>query len=90
MTTSSLTIRLDSNLKEEAARIVEHYGLDISTATRAFYTQIVNTGSIPLSFNYDQPNDESLIAIAETEEMIKTGSGKSYTSGKALIEAALA
>lgn len=90
MAASSLTIRLDSSLKEEAARVVEHYGLDLSTATRAFYTQIVNTGAIPLSFDYDQPNEESLAAIRETEEMIRGRSGESFASGRDLIHAALA
>lgn len=32
MAASTLTIRLDSILKDEASRVVEHYGLDISTA----------------------------------------------------------
>lgn len=32
MATSTLTIRLDSNLKDEASRIIEQYGLDISMA----------------------------------------------------------
>ena len=56
MAASTLTIRLDSNLKDEASRVVEHYGLDISTAMRAFLTQIVNTNAIPLSLDYAQPN----------------------------------
>ncbi len=90
MAASTLTIRLDDNLKEGAARIVEHYGLDLSSATRAFYKQIVNTGAIPLSFDYEQPNAESLAAIRETEEMMKTGDGESYSTGRDLIQAALA
>ncbi|EEJ54579.1 type II toxin-antitoxin system RelB/DinJ family antitoxin [Mobiluncus mulieris] len=90
MAASNLTIRLDSELKDDAARIVEHYGLDLSTAVRAFFTEIVNTNSIPLSFDYEHPNTESQRAIQETAEMIAAGSGKTYTSGRELIEAALA
>lgn len=90
MASSNLTIRLDSELKNEAARVVEHYGLDLSSVIRAFFTQIVNTNSIPLSFDYERPNDESLIAIRETEQMIATGSGRAYATGHELIEAALA
>ena len=90
MAASTLTIRLDSDLKDDAARIVEHYGLDLSSATRAFFTQIVNTNSIPLSFDYERPNEESLRAIRETEEMIATGGGQGYATGHELIEAALA
>lgn len=89
MAASNLTIRLDSELKEDAARVVEYYGLDLSTAVRAFFTEIVNTHSIPLSFDYERPNAESQHAIRETAEMIATGSGESYTSGRELIEAAL-
>lgn len=89
MAASSITIRLDDSLKEGAARVVDHYGLDLSSVTRAFYTQIVNTGAIPLSFDYEQPNTESLAAIRETEEMIATGSGESFTTGHDLIQAAL-
>ena len=90
MSASSLTIRIDSSLKERASQVLEHYGLDLSTATRAFFTQIVNTNSVPLSFDYEQPNEESLIAIRQADEMRRTGSGKSYTSGRELIDAALA
>ena len=90
MASSSLTIRLDSELKNEASRVVEHYGLDLSSVVRAFFTQIVNTNSIPLSFDYERPNDESLAAIRETAEMIASGSGEAYSTGRELIEAALA
>lgn len=90
MASSSLTIRLDSELKNEASNVVEHYGLDLSSAIRAFLTQIVNTNSIPLTFDYERPNDESLAAIRETAEMITWNSGEAYSSGRELIEAALA
>ncbi len=90
MATSTLAIRLDSNLKDEASRIIEQYGLDISMVMCAFLMQIVNTNAIPLSFDYEQPNEESLIAVRETKEMIANGSGESYDNGRDLIQAALA
>lgn len=96
MAACSLTIRLDSDLKEEAARVMEHYGLDLSSAIRMFLTQTVNTYSIPLSLDYDvpvsyeQPNEETLAAMREVDEMIRTGAGKGYTNGHDLIQAALA
>ena len=90
MAASSLTIRIDSTLKERASRVLDHYGLDLSTATRAFFTQIVNTNSVPLSFDYEEPNEESIVAMQEADEMRKTGDGTAYSSGRELIEAALA
>ena len=90
MEASTLTIRLDKDRKEAAANVVEHYGFDLSTAMRAFFTQIVNTNAIPLSFDYERPNEESLAAIRETEEMIRTESGGRYSNAHDLLEAALA
>ena len=38
MASSTLTIRLDSELKDEASKVIEHYGLDLSSAIRAYFT----------------------------------------------------
>ena len=90
MASSSLTVRIDSGLKDDAASVAEYYGLDLSSIVRAFFMEIVNTRSIPLSLDYGHPNEESLAAIRETEKMISDGSGKAYSSGRDLIDAALA
>lgn len=71
--TTTLTLRIDANLKKEAADVSKLYGLDLSTAVRLFLTQMVNTCSIPVSLNYEQPNAESMKAIAETRELIANG-----------------
>lgn len=90
MASSNLTIRLDRELKDGAASVVESYGLDLSSVVRAFFTEMVNTNSIPLSLDYKRPNEESLRAIRETREMIASDSSESYATGRDLIEAALA
>ena len=36
MATSTLTIRIDENLKREASEVASYYGLDLSSVTRAF------------------------------------------------------
>lgn len=38
---ASVTIRVDEQTKLDAIRIVEDFGFDISSVTRAFYRQIV-------------------------------------------------
>ena len=70
MAASTLTIRLDNALKEDAARIASRYGLDLSTVIRAFLTQIVNTRTIPLSFSYDGVEDASAGPELDFEEFI--------------------
>lgn len=90
MTASTLTIRLDDELKRGAAEVADYYGLDLSSVTRAFYKQMVNTRRIPLTFAPEEPNEESLAAIAEGDAFLASGQGGRFTSGHDLIEAAMA
>jgi len=73
MTSASVTVRVDSATKKEASRIAEDFGFDLSTATRAFYKQIVREQRIPLTLEYPQPNAESAKAIQEADAMIAKG-----------------
>ncbi len=87
---TSVTVRVDKKTKLDAARIVEDFGFDLSSVTRAFYRQIVRENRIPLTLSYPEPNDESLEAIRETEEIIKRGGTDcSFSSARELLDAAL-
>lgn len=90
MATATLTIRVDSDLKREAAEVADYYGLDLSTVTRAFYKQMVNTRRIPLTFAPEEPNEESLGAIAEGDEFLASGKPGRFSDAGSLIEEALA
>lgn len=70
MTASSVTIRLDSDVKENASRIAEHFGFDLSSVTRAFYLQMIRENRIPLNLSDPEPNKESLESIHEADEII--------------------
>lgn len=50
---------------------------------------MIRENRIPLTLSDPEPNRESLAGIKETDEMIRTGSGESFTSGHDLIQAAL-
>ena len=87
---ASVTIRVDDQTKKEAARIVEDFGFDLSSVTRAFYRQIVRENRIPLKLSYPEPNEESLLSIREADEIIASGgTGRSFTSGRELLVAAI-
>ena len=90
MANSTLIIRIDEDLKREAAEVAEYYGLSLPPVTRAFYKQMVNTGRIPLTLAPEEPNDESLEAIRESEEFFSSGKEGRFTSGADLIAAAMA
>jgi len=44
---STLNIRIDKKLKENAGKILKNMGLDISSGVKMFLCQVVNTKSIP-------------------------------------------
>lgn len=89
MSTSTLTIRIDSALKNEAAEVADYYGLDLSSVTRAFFKQMVNTRRIPLTFAPEEPNDETLAAMAEGEAFLSSGKEGRFSDAHSLIESAL-
>ena len=70
MATTTMTIRCDSKIKEEAAACAKYYGFDLTSVTRAFWTYLANNWSIPMTFG-EEPNEESKRAIRETKEMIQ-------------------
>ena len=89
MSCSTLTIRLDDSLKRDASNVANYYGLDLSSVTRAFYKQMVNTCSIPLTFIRDEPNAGSMDAIREGDAFLSSGKKGRFTDGKSLIESAM-
>ncbi len=85
MAASSVTVRVDSETKREAAAIAEYFGLDLSSVTRAFYKQIVRERRIPISLEDPQPNAESLESIREADEIIAKG-GSGFASAAEMFE----
>lgn len=77
--TVSYAVRVDETVRDEAAAVAKSFGLDLASATRAFWTQMARTKSIPLTFTSEEPNEESLEAIREAREIAKNG-GPSYAS----------
>ena len=47
MTTSLLQVRVEDSLKNEAANVFEHLGIDLSTAVRMFLKKAVLDNGIP-------------------------------------------
>lgn len=87
MATSFVIIRVDSKTKKEATRVADYFGFDLPSITRAFYKQMIREYRIPLTLSGPEPNEESLQAIRETEEILRSGSGKSYTSAEEMFQA---
>lgn len=86
----STTIRADKEDRDGAAAVAACYGFDLSSVTRAFWKQIRRTGSIPLTLSPEAPNAETLAALAEADQMIRTGElGPGFDTGVDAIASCL-
>lgn len=86
MAASLVTIRVDSDIKEGASRIAEHFGFDPSSIARTSFKQKICTNRIPSNLWDPEPNAESLEAIREADEIIAAGS-PSYSSAAEMFRA---
>ena len=66
------TIRIDDELKKEADEMFDEVGMNTSVAVKIFLTRFVKTGKFPFEIETidHQPNEETLKAFKETDEMI--------------------
>ncbi len=80
MATTNLTIRMDSELKEQVKELAEDLGMDMTTFFTVYAKKAVRTWKIPFEISGDIPNEETLKAFEEVEKMKKDPSyGKTYT-----------
>ena len=79
MSTTNITIRLDSQLKSQAEALFSELGLNLSTAFGIFLRQSVREGRIPFSISLNKPNQETIAALLEAERIAKGPSVKGYT-----------
>ena len=70
---TTVTIRVDEQTKRKAQEVVSMFGFDLSSVTRAFYHQIGRERRVPLNISDPLPNEESLEALKQSEEMIAKG-----------------
>jgi len=88
-TDSQIQIRIDSKTKRKTQKILENLGLDISSAVKMLFKQIINTGGLPYEIR-----DENGFTLKKSQELkqaiieAKTSS-KSFKSGNDLIKDAL-
>ena len=66
---SNINIRINSEIKTNAEAVFEKLGLTPTTAITLFYNQVIRTNSIPFELKVDVPNEKTMKAIKEVEEM---------------------
>ena len=79
---STITVRVDENVKKEAVAIFKDVGLDMSTAINVYLKQVIRSNGIPFPLSADVPNDITLQAIRDAEK----GKMASFSSIDELME----
>lgn len=87
MACSRVSIRMDADLKKQFEEFCDDMGMSMTTAFNLFAKKTVRDYRIPFEIGGDVPNDETLAAIKEAQEMKTNPSiGKTYSSVDAMME----
>lgn len=88
---ANLTMRIDDELKKQAEELFNELGMNMTTAFTIFAKQAVREQRIPFEITREIPNQETIEAIKEVEQMKKDPTiGKSYTDVDEMIKELLA
>jgi len=84
-----IQIRIDSKTKNEAKKILDSLGMDMSSAIKIFFRQIINTKNFPCELR-----DENGFTLRNAEILRKSianakNSNRSFSKGSKLIKDAL-
>ena len=66
--TTSLNIRMDKTVKQQADKLFAELGLNMSTAVNIFVRTAVREHRIPFEVSLDVPNAETLKAMDDVEQ----------------------
>lgn len=88
---TTINIRLQKEVKEEAQEILESFGLDLSAGIRLFLKQVINHKRVPFKIvtenGYTPEEEEEMVREAEEAlENYKNGKQKGYLSVAEMLE----
>ena len=84
MATVPTQIRIDSNVKEQAAHLFSELGMDMSGAINIFLRQCILRGGLPFQVELPRYNQGTLEAMAEARRISRDPSVKGFDSIDAL------
>ena len=90
MATAPTQVRVDADIKKEAAALFKTLGLDMSSAVNLFLYQCVLRGGLPFTVEVPQYSQQTLDAMAEARRISRDPDVPAYSSMedlKAALEA---
>ena len=76
--TTNVSIRMDTQLKDEADALFSELGMNMTTAISIFVRQALREGGIPFEVKMDRPNRQTSAALKEAERIAGDPSVKGY------------
>ena len=84
---ANINVRIDNKVKEGAEAVFASLGITPTAAISLFYNQVIRTNSIPFELKADIPNQETLLALNELEEIERDPNKyKGYNNIDSLME----
>ena len=84
---ANINVRIDGEVKAGAEAVFKRLGLTPTTAISLFYNQVIRTNSIPFELKADIPNDVTIKAIEEIDEMERNPEKyKTYSDSRELMK----
>ena len=84
---ANVNVRIEQDVKTNAEAVFARIGLTPTAAINLFYKQVIRTNSIPFELKADVPNETTLKAIDEVEEMEKNpNKSRGYNNISDLME----
>ncbi|CBW53892.1 Hypothetical protein MLC_1640 [Mycoplasma mycoides subsp. capri LC str. 95010] len=80
---TSLNIKIDKVLKQQAETIFKELGLTTTQAITLFFKATIKQNHLPFELEF---NEETLQAIKEAEELLKDPNTKYYSSFEELLK----
>ena len=78
--TTNINIRTDKAIKDEAERIFNDLGMNMTTAINIFLRRTIRDKGIPFDMKLCEPNEETLAAFEEGERIIADKNRKRCTN----------
>ena len=63
-TTTNFSVRMDGDIKKQCEALYGELGINLTTAINVFLRQSLRVGGFPFDVRLDQPNKETIAAIA--------------------------
>ncbi|MDE2025391.1 MAG: type II toxin-antitoxin system RelB/DinJ family antitoxin [Patescibacteria group bacterium] len=84
MNTTSLHIKVEPDLKEQAQSLADELGISLSAVVKALLKQFVRTKHLSVGID-EIPNDYLIRSIKQSDEDIKNGRVTSFASGQDVL-----